>query len=194
MGRSIRRHQTASRCGVTREIRVGRKSGSQTIWLRAGLILFLHLPSSLLPHPYQHQQKQQPQHLLGASSQIVAGVLLEKAGHMWHHGLSWAKLWAREEERGDMRVLAAARKEEGKQVIMKPGSMTKAEGGWRSTGRGGETSWDAHISAEPRLKSWCWGQTNYSEIKIRLQTHPCENSKLFWGWTTNNIQAGVLWG
>ena len=98
---------------MTREIRVGRKSWSQIIWLRAGLILFLHLPSPWLPHHYQHQQKQQLQHLLGASSQIVAGVLLEKAGHMWHHGLSWAKLWAREEKRRDMTVLAAARKEEG---------------------------------------------------------------------------------
>lgn len=48
---------------------------------------------------------------------------------MWHHGLSWAKPWAREEERGAMTVLAAARKEEGKQVIMKSGSMSKAEGG-----------------------------------------------------------------
>lgn len=68
---SIRRHQTASRCGVTREIRVGRKSWSQTIWLRAGLILFLHLHHHSCPTPISISRNSNPSTFLEPQAKLL---------------------------------------------------------------------------------------------------------------------------
>lgn len=186
MGGTIQRPEIPSRCGVTREIRVGRKvmkskdlAQSYSVFISPPVIITAAPPISAAVETTTAAP-------FGASSQIIAEVLLEEAGHVWYHSPSCVMLWAWEEEGGDMVVLAVARgRRRRRRVIMKPGSMTKGKGKWGSTGRGGERSWDAYISAEHRLKSGCWGQTNYSEIKIKPQSSPCENSKLSWCWTMN---------